>query len=136
CSPFNNKTVKNMSLSKPFKQQGFTLVELLIVLVIAGILVSIAAPSFNSVVSERKLEEVRYSMASLLAYAKNEAVLRSEQVDLCGGVAAAACDGTAWSVGWRVVVNSDDDLLRVDDADTTGVAIAYDCGAPVSFDGL
>ena len=55
-------------------QQGFTLLDLLIVILILGVLGVIAIPQFHSMVTERKLNEATGELVSGLQYAANLAV--------------------------------------------------------------
>ncbi|MEH6625105.1 MAG: GspH/FimT family pseudopilin [Motiliproteus sp.] len=116
--------------------RGFTLIELMIVLVIAGVLLLVATPNFDSVIVGSKIDKARYSMASSLAYARTEAVQRADTVFLCRG-SSGAC-GTndslgdiTWSTGWHV--RDSTGILRTVDSDNDGVDVIYACGDFISF---
>lgn len=55
---------------------GFTLTELLIVVVIAGILLALAAPSFQTMVANSAAENASGLIELDLAYARNNAITR------------------------------------------------------------
>lgn len=74
---------------------GFTLVELLIVLVIFGILVSIAGPTFSTALAQQKLRQASNELRSTVAIARSEAVKRNAQVRLLPRTGG-------WSNGWCV----------------------------------
>ena len=61
-------------------QLGFTIIELMTVMVIAGVLLVIALPSFNDMLARRRLEGQANEFATDLAYAKSEAVQRNRNV--------------------------------------------------------
>jgi type IV fimbrial biogenesis protein FimT len=61
-------------------QGGFTAIELMTVVVIAGVLLVLALPSFNDMLARRRLEGQANEFATDLAYAKSEAVQRSRNV--------------------------------------------------------
>lgn len=64
------------------RQHGFTLVELLITLVVAGLLLALAVPSFNRLMISSRLTTQANNAVSLLAQARTEAVKRRVDVQL------------------------------------------------------
>jgi prepilin-type N-terminal cleavage/methylation domain-containing protein len=62
--------------------RGFTVIELMTVMVIAAILLVIAAPSFNDMLAKRRLEGQANELVTDLSYAKSEAVQRNRSVFL------------------------------------------------------
>ena len=62
------------------KQQGMTLLELMLVLTIVGILVALAAPSFQRNLKETNLQRVAISFANAISIARSEAIARNEPV--------------------------------------------------------
>ena len=82
-------------------QSGMTLIELLVTLVVAGVLLSIAAPSFVSLMNNVRLTSAVNDLASDLALARSEAAARGVRVVVCAAVVNNACSANAsdWSVG-------------------------------------
>ncbi len=68
------------------KSQGFTLFELLIVLVIAAILVALALPSYLQMLQQKRHTQVVNQVQAMYKFARSEAVKRNQQVNI---VAAA-----------------------------------------------
>jgi type IV fimbrial biogenesis protein FimT len=85
-------------------QQGFTLIELLTSLMVAGILVSIAVPAFNSFLQNDRMTGQANSLVTSLNYARSEAVKRasSNGIIVCPSADNANCDAGPWTEGWIV----------------------------------
>ena len=72
--------IKQMNIAS---HRGFTLVELIIVIVLLAVLAAIAIPSYsNMIITNRMTTEVN-SFVSDLHYAKTEAIKRSRNVQIC-----------------------------------------------------
>lgn len=67
-----------MIVSRPPK--GFTLVELMVTISIAGILLAIAAPSFNHFFDKYRVKRAADTFSSFLINAKSEAIKRNKSV--------------------------------------------------------
>ncbi|MGA8008098.1 MAG: GspH/FimT family pseudopilin [Thiomonas sp.] len=80
--------------------RGFTLVELLVTLAIAGLLLALAVPSFNRLMVSSRLTTQANNAVSLLSYARGEAVKRggNVQIDLNGAVTALPTPANTASV--------------------------------------
>ena len=80
----------------PTSAAGFTLTEMLIVLVIVGILASLALPNFKSMMQSQRVKNASYELYSALSLARSEAIKRNTNVRLTGKVNAKA------EVGWDI----------------------------------
>lgn len=90
-------------------EAGITFVELLVVIVIAAILVSLALPSFGSLIARKRLEGVASEFTTDLQFARSESVLRQQAIRVSsgsvgdcyvvhtfpGGSASCSCSATA-----------------------------------------
>mgnify|MGYP000252802508 CR=1 FL=1 len=87
------------------KQSGFTLMELMIVVIVVGILTAIALPSFQSTIERRRLVGAADNLFSDLQYARSEAIKQNKEItfqfntgaDWCYGIDddGVGCDCTA-----------------------------------------
>jgi len=85
--------------------RGFTLIELLVTLTVAGILVSVAVPSFNAFVLNDRDAAQANSLVYSLNYARSEAVKMnsSSGVTVCPSSDGQSCNnGNSWATGWIV----------------------------------
>jgi type IV fimbrial biogenesis protein FimT len=84
------------------KQSGFTLMEVLFTLVVAGILVGMAVPNFKTSVQNSRLVTQANDLLSMLLYARSEAVNLNDTVTVCASSDQLTCSGTNWAKGWIV----------------------------------
>ena len=111
--------------------RGLTLIELMVVLAILAIVVTMAVPSFKSLISMTQLRTATSHLVGVLNLARSEAIKRGWPVTVCksADVAAAApsCDeGAAWHDGWLVFVDYNQNGIK--DADDASLRV----GAPES----
>ncbi len=103
------------------KQRGFSIVELMIVIAVAGLLLATAAPSFISTMRENRIVSQTNEVLGALALARSEGAKRSSvTITLCPSVTGTACaDTVSWENGWIIMVDVDADAtLDVSDGDT------------------
>lgn len=98
------------------KPQGFTLTEMVVTLAVGGLLMTVAVPSFKSLVDRNRVSTTINSLVSSLMYARGEAVRRGQFVSVCpSNIAATACEtgesAATWDDGWLVYVSNDSGTL-------------------------
>ncbi|GAB3350085.1 GspH/FimT family pseudopilin [Chromohalobacter beijerinckii] len=94
--------------------RGFSLLELLIVLVIFAIMASIAVPSFQSLRQQQQLTDASNELVAALRLARGEAIMREDEVTLCASADGATCGGDDWAKGWLLKATFDDDTKAKD----------------------
>lgn len=80
---------------------GFTLVELLLSLAIAGILLFAGLPAYQHWLGQYQVNNHAQFLAGAFNEARSEAIKRNHRVTLCKTRDGSACDeGAKWEQGW------------------------------------
>jgi len=83
------------------KLQGFTLIELMIAIAVAGILMGIAIPSTKSAMYAARSSETHTALLASLMTASSKAALHGVRTTLCPSQDGQTClAGFDWSSGW------------------------------------
>ena len=77
-----------------YKVRGFTLIELMITIVVVGIIVSLAAPSFRDLVERKHLEGAVEAVLEQLEFTRSQAIKRSKSM-----LVDFKVNGVDWSIG-------------------------------------
>lgn len=92
------------------RERGFTLLELLTVVAIAGILITVAIPDFSAMLRRNRAVTAVNSLAHALIFARYSAITRDRYVTLCRSTDGKHCStDTDWEDGWLIFVNLDRD---------------------------
>ena len=94
------------SISAAIRQGGFTLIELMIAVGILSILVTLAVPSFNSMIANNRASSQANALLQLVTYTRSEAIRRNRIMTICR-LDGTDCSAGNWAEG--IVVFSDDD---------------------------
>lgn len=94
-------------------QRGFTLTELLIALLIAGVMIGIALPAWSSFLASSRAAATLNSFATVLATARSASIRFGTTVRVCPGRDGQCSGRNAWHEGTLAFVDEDADR-RVD----------------------
>lgn len=96
----------------PLFCRGFTVIELMVTLTIAVILATIAAPSFQSMLSGQRVQGASTDLLAHLMLARSEAIKQNRSITLVSNNGAVA-----WQGGWQMFpVGAPDSLVMAQDA--------------------
>ncbi len=102
-------------------QQGFTLLELLVVVILVAITAAIAVPNFSQLIESSRRTAVTNDLMGMLSYARSEAVKRGAGVEVIP-------EGGAFSA-YLAVRAIDDESLRAMDAVPAAISVTRISGA-------
>lgn len=84
------------------RHHGFTLFELLIVLVVAAILLGIGVPGFSAVLEKTRTKTATYTLLDAINSTRSLAVHRNSR-------AVLRADDSGWHEGWELFIDSNHD---------------------------
>ena len=93
--------------------RGFTLVEMMVVLIIVAVLLTVALPSFSVLTYRTKLKSYANEVVTSVYLARSEAIKRNADMTLCVAEETdLTCKGGgSWEQGW-VVIDPNDVVVR------------------------
>ncbi len=94
----------------PLFYRGFSLLELLVTVLLAGLLLSVAVPSFADFLARNRQAAEVNALFHALYLARKESIRRRQVVALCPSPDGVKCEPSRdWSSGWLMFENSDRD---------------------------
>lgn len=104
-------------------QQGFTIIELMITVIVASIVAAVAIPSMNQFIKNERLTSFSNTLFGDLYLARSEAVERNQPTIVCASNNATSCTGGSFQNGWIVGVDTDGDgTLSTGDINADGTS--------------
>lgn len=128
-------------------QRGFTLIELMITIMIAGVWLAVAIPSFQTITLKSRQTNAINNFAAMIGRARSEAVTRNRSVVVCASANPASANptcsgGNTWETGWIMFVDISLDtqfqggeaLLQIGEPLASGVTVrASGFGSSITF---
>jgi type IV fimbrial biogenesis protein FimT len=118
------------------RQRGFTLLELAVTLVIAGIVTAVGLPALTQFMDNGKISSSTNLLLGSIGMAKETAINDNVRVAMCRSTNGTSCaaDGD-WRDGWIVFI--DGETVGTKDAKDTILAVqsALTSGGPISSKG-
>ena len=109
--------------STSFRLRGFTLIEMMITIAILGILLALAAPSFQAMIASSRLTTATNDLMATLAQARSHAIKVGNRTTVCMSADGASCTASGgWQQGWISFV----------DTTRSGASAAVDTGETIN----
>jgi len=91
------------------KQNGFTLIELMVAIAVFAVTVTFAVPNLRDFIANNRIISKTNDFVSSLHVARSESVKRKVTVTVCGSSDGATCNTASWENGWIVFTDIDAD---------------------------
>ncbi len=114
----------HFNANRPDGNRGFTVIEVMVVMVLLAILTTIAFPAYRSFVVGQRVKNTSFDIMAMLTLTRSEAIKRN------AAVRATPTNGD-WAQGWSVTTTSTGTVLNHQDALPAGnVTITCYQGTP------
>lgn len=86
------------------REHGFTLIELMVVILMVAVITMIAVPSWRTLQARNAVRALVNDYTVSLYLARTEAVRRNARVSICPSNDGATCTDSAMEAGWMVIL--------------------------------
>lgn len=109
---------KNVRMVRITLIRGFTLIELMLVIVLIAIFAAIGIPTYRSVTTSNRMAAEMNALVGDMQLARSEAIKRGQDTTVCASTDKTSCAGAStqsWTSGWVVLApaTTSNPLLRV-----------------------
>jgi len=111
------------------KQSGFTIIELMMVIAIAGVMAAFAGPSFTTMINNNRITTQTNQFILAVQIARSEAVKRGRPISI------TATDGSNWAQGWQVLDENDAVIQNFDAVPSGLTVVSADSKTSFTFSG-
>jgi type IV fimbrial biogenesis protein FimT len=112
------------------RQDGFTLIELMFAIGLSAMLVGMAAPAMNHLISNSRQTAAINDLVSAIHKARSAAIMTNTRITMCTSDDGDNCATSSWHEGWIVFSDrnsdqslDDDETIIASSNDTTGLSI-------------
>ena len=95
-----------MTIAPRPSNAGFTLIELMVTVALLVVVMSLAAPSFQSLLETQRMRAAAFDLMADLTLARNEALKRGS-ITTPVTLRPASGDAAHWESGWSVMVGTE-----------------------------
>lgn len=90
-----------------FRENGFTLIEMMIAIAVTALLLSLAVPAVDLFVSNSRQTGAINDFVASIHMARSTAVTTNSRVTVCPSSTGLDCDAASWDQGWIVFADFD-----------------------------
>lgn len=127
---------------KALHQKGFTLLELLFTLAIAGIVLALAVPALTQFTQNDRLKSLSMNLHFDLMLARSKSVERNIETIVCPSTNQTSCTASSFNQGWITGIDEDnsgtidngEELLSVNSNINDTVSFSSTIGNVIQFD--
>lgn len=102
------RTIRRVRGAMALSNQGLTLIELLIAIVILVVLASVAVPSFQGYMANQRILSQQETLLNGVAIARETAAQVSRHISICPTETGQRCHhSNDWSMGWLIFQDLD-----------------------------
>jgi len=90
---------------KALRQQGFTLYELMITMLVIGVVVAIGVPNMSDFSANSRMTATANDLQAALLLGRTEAARTKEEVTICASGNGTTCAASSFDDGWMVFID-------------------------------